>query len=72
MFQNVRKRVGGDLVVGKTYDDVHTAWCDEMVRRAKMPRKIYSVRPPKKPRKKSGIILSGMSKAELARALAEY
>lgn len=60
-------------MVGKTYDKVHKAWCDEMVRRAKMPRKIYSVRPPQKqPRKKSGVILSGMSKAELARALAEY
>lgn len=59
-------------MVGKTYDDVHMAWCDEMVRRAKMPRKIYSVRPPQKKTRKSGVILSGMSKAELARALAEY
>lgn len=47
---------------------IHNAYCDYEVAKAKQPSRIYSVRMQQK--KKSGIRTSGLSKAMLARQLA--
>lgn len=48
--------------------EVHKAYCDYQIAKAKQPQRLYTVR--REPKKKSGIRTSGLSKAMLAQQLA--